>query len=188
MRIVDRRQKSIRDRVGASGRNRHRSRSRAGIDRSSARLALYAFAPNGAGNKEWRKRVDATPLDLLTADAIQKWKLEAFGGDPRRTPLAKHAGKWRAGRLRRIKRRKDSEVHIAVDTLGHLLALKVTPANAQERAQVADLLEDVQEVTGGRVKVAFVDQGYTGEKPAAQAAQHGVQLMVVKLEEAEAQL
>lgn len=82
------------------------------------------------------------------------------------------------------KRKKGSKVHIAVDTLGHLLALKVTAANEQERAQVADLVEEVQEVTGGSVKVAFVDQGYTGEKPAAEAAQHGVQLLVVKLEEA----
>jgi transposase len=82
------------------------------------------------------------------------------------------------------KRKKGSKVHIAVDTLGHLLALKVTAANEQERAQVADLIEDVQEVTGGGVKVAFVDQGYTGEEPAAQAAAHDVQLIVVKLEEA----
>lgn len=44
--------------------------------------------------------------------------------------------------------------------------------------------EEVQEVTAGSVKVAFVDQGYTGSEPAAQAAQHGVQLLVVKLEEA----
>jgi len=35
-------------------------------------------------------------------------------------------------------------VHAAVDTMGHLLALKVTPANEQERAQVADLVEKVQ--------------------------------------------
>lgn len=32
------------------------------------------------------------------------------------------------------KRKKGSKVHAAVDTLGHLLALKVTPANEQERA------------------------------------------------------
>ena len=30
-------------------------------------------------------------------------------------------------------------VHAAVDTLGHLLALHVTPANEQDRAQVAEL-------------------------------------------------
>lgn len=82
------------------------------------------------------------------------------------------------------KRKKGSKVHIAVDTLGHLLALKVTPANEQERAQVADLIEHVQEVTGGHVEVAYVDQGYTGETPAAEAAAHGVKLLVVKLEEA----
>jgi transposase len=49
---------------------------------------------------------------------------------------------------------------------------------------VADLIKDVQEVTGGSVEVAFVDQGYTGEEPAAEAAAHGVHLLVVKLEEA----
>lgn len=32
------------------------------------------------------------------------------------------------------KRRKGSKVHVAVDTLGHLLALLVTPANEQDRA------------------------------------------------------
>ena len=82
------------------------------------------------------------------------------------------------------KRKKGSKVHIAVDTLGHLLALKVTAANEQERAQVADLIEQVQEVTGGTVEVAYADQGYTGEKPAEAAAAHGVSLVVVKLEEA----
>jgi len=82
------------------------------------------------------------------------------------------------------KRKKGSKVHIAVDTLGHLLALKVTAANEQERAQVAILLEEVQAITGGKVEVAFVDQGYTGAEPAAQAAERGVRLVVVKLEEA----
>src|SRR6476619_3858283 len=57
------------------------------------------------------------------------------------------------------KRKKGSKVHIAVDTLGHLLALKVTAANEQERAQVATLIEEVQAITGGQVEVAFVDQG-----------------------------
>ena len=82
------------------------------------------------------------------------------------------------------KRRKGSKVHIAVDTLGHLLALKVTPANEQERAQVDQLIGDVQEVTDEKVEIAYADQGYTGEVPAAEAASHGVRLVVVKLEEA----
>jgi transposase len=82
------------------------------------------------------------------------------------------------------KRKKGSKVHIAVDTLGHLMALKVTPANEQERAQVGELIKEVQKVTEQNVEVAFVDQGYTGEKPSQEAAKQGVKLMVVKLEEA----
>jgi len=82
------------------------------------------------------------------------------------------------------KKRKGSKVHAAVDTLGHLLALKVTPANEQDRAQVADLSKALQEVTGQNIQVAFVDQGYTGEKPAHDAAQAGICLEVVKHHEA----
>jgi transposase len=82
------------------------------------------------------------------------------------------------------KKKKGSKVHIAVDTLGHLLALKVTAANEQERAQVADLAAKVQEVTGRTVEVAFVDQGYTGEQAAEQAAESGIRLEVVKHTEA----
>src|SRR5271168_3163781 len=45
------------------------------------------------------------------------------------------------------KKRKGSKVHAAVDTLGHLLAVHVTPANEQDRAQVAQLAHAVQSVT-----------------------------------------
>ncbi len=79
------------------------------------------------------------------------------------------------------KRRKGSKVHLAVDTLGYLLALVVTPANEQERVQVKRLAEQVQVVTGEMVEVAFVDQGYTGPTPAEDAAAQGIRLEVVKL-------
>ncbi|MBX6313125.1 MAG: IS5 family transposase [Isosphaeraceae bacterium] len=82
------------------------------------------------------------------------------------------------------KRRRGSKVHMAVDTLGHLLALHVTPADEQERAQVEVLAEAVQEATGESVELAYVDQGYTGEEAAATAAGHGIRLEVVKLPEA----
>jgi len=82
------------------------------------------------------------------------------------------------------KKRKGSTVHIAVDTLGHLLALAVTPANEQDRAQVGQLAQAVQAEVEQPVKVAFVDQGYTGEKPAAAAAGQGIELLVVKHHEA----
>lgn len=92
-------------------------------------------------------------------------------------------GEGRAG-YDGAKRKKGSKVHMAVDTLGHLLALVVTPANEQERAQVAQLAQMVQEVTGQNVELAYVDQGYTGEKPAEAAKEAGMRLEVVKLPEA----
>jgi transposase len=82
------------------------------------------------------------------------------------------------------KKKNGSKVHAAVDTLGNLLALRVTPADEQERAQVADLAAKVQEATGGTVEVAFVDQGYTGDGASAQAQGHGIRLEVVKHAEA----
>jgi transposase len=82
------------------------------------------------------------------------------------------------------KKRNGSKIHAAVDTLGELLVLHVTPANASDRAQVAALAAEVQAVTGQTVEVGFVDQGYTGEQAANNAAEHGIRLEVVKLEEA----
>lgn len=82
------------------------------------------------------------------------------------------------------KKRKGSKVHLAVDTLGYLLALHVTPANEQDREQVAEMTYAVQEVTGGTVDVAFVDQGYTGDSAHEQAQDFGMELVVVKHTEA----
>jgi transposase len=82
------------------------------------------------------------------------------------------------------KRKKGTKVHAAVDTLGHLLALHVRPANEQERELVGELAERVQEATGESVELAYVDQGYTGERPATEAESHGMRLEVVKHEEA----
>jgi transposase len=82
------------------------------------------------------------------------------------------------------KRKKGSKVHAAVDTLGHLLALRVTPADEQDRAQVEELAKSVQEATGESVELAYVDQGYTGEEPSEAAKEHGIRLEVVKRPEA----
>jgi transposase len=82
------------------------------------------------------------------------------------------------------KKRKGSKVHMAVDTLGHLLAIHVTPANEQDRSQVAELTKQVQDITGDTVEVAFVDQGYSGQQAQDDAAQQGIRLEVVKLPDA----
>lgn len=82
------------------------------------------------------------------------------------------------------KRKKGSKLHMAVDTLGHLLALHVTPADADDRAEVERLARTVQAVTDQSVDVAFVDQGYTGERAASAAREHGIELEVIKLPQA----
>ena len=79
---------------------------------------------------------------------------------------------------------KAVKTYAADDTLGHLLALLVTSADEQDRAQVAELAQAVQDVTGENIEIAFVDQGYTGETAALAAEEQGMRLEVVKLPEA----
>jgi transposase len=98
----------------------------------------------------------------------------------RSTPESGHRGGYDGGH----KGKKGSKVHAAVDTLGHLLALRVSPANEDDREEVRKLSEEIQQATGENVELAYVDQGYTGERAAGFAAEHGIRLEVVKHEEA----
>lgn len=54
------------------------------------------------------------------------------------------------------------------------------PTGRGNREEVAALAEQVQEVTGGTVELAYVDQGYTEPNAAEAAQQHGVKLKVIK--------
>ena len=45
---------------------------------------------------------------------------------------------------------------------------------------MASVAEQVQQVAGNTVKLAYVDQGYTGENAAMAAEQHSIQLCAVK--------
>jgi transposase len=73
---------------------------------------------------------------------------------------------------------------MAVDTLGYLLAVHITPANEQERAQVQELAQQVQRASGQTMKVAFADEGYTGDEPTEAARNEGIELRVIRLPEA----
>ena len=154
------------------------------------RLLPTNFPPWEAVYQQARRWLEAGCFEGLVHDlwALLRWS-EGRADDPTATILDSRAVQStpesgaRAG-YDGHKRRKGSKVHLAVDTLGHLLALRVTPANAQDRAQVAELAAAVQEATGQNVEVAFVDQNYTGDAPAAAAAGHGVRLEVIKLPEA----
>ena len=79
------------------------------------------------------------------------------------------------------KRRKGNKTHMAVDTLGNLLALVVTAASEQDRTEVGDLAEAVQKATGESVELAYVDQGYTGETAEEEAKAYGIRASVCPL-------
>jgi transposase len=97
----------------------------------------------------------------------------------RSTPQSGHRGGYDGH-----KGKKGSKVHAAVDTLGHLLALRVSPASEDDRQEVNELCEEIQRATGENVELAYVDQGYTGERASGLAAEHGIRLEVVKHKEA----
>jgi transposase len=80
------------------------------------------------------------------------------------------------------KKTNGSKIHTATDTMGNPLALVVSPAKEQDRAQVEELSEKTQIATENTVEKAFVDQGYTGKRAAEAAAKHGIDLEVVKVE------
>jgi transposase len=121
----------------------------------------------------------AEDLRLLLRLAVGRYAAPSAAILDSRTRQSTPESGARAG-YDRAKKRKGSKVHAAVDTLGHLLALKVTPANEQDRTQVKELARAVQATTGENVQLAYVDQGYTGEQPTADAAAHGMKLEVVK--------
>jgi len=154
------------------------------------RLIPNDLAPWQIVHQQTQRWIDAGCFESMVHD-LREMLRELAGRNPQptaavmdgRTVQSTPESGARAG-YDGYKRRKGSKVHIAVDTLGHLLALKVTPANEQERAQVADLARDVQEATGENVTIAYVDQGYTGQDAAQQAAQQGMELVVVKLDAA----
>ena len=154
------------------------------------RMLPNDLPPRYAVYRQMRRWIDAGCLEAMVEDL--RILLREFAGregqptavviDSRTlqsTPESRARGGYDGA-----KRRKGSKVHAAVDTLGHLLALHVTAADEQDRAQVETLAEAVQQITGESVDLAYVDQGYTGENAAQAAAQHGIQLEVVKHTEA----
>ena len=150
----------------------------------------HDFPPASAVYQQARRWVAAGVFETITHDLRMMLRLvDGREGQPTaaildgRTLQSTPESGGRAG-FDGAKKKKGSKVHVAVDTLGNLLALQVTAANEQERAQVAGLTAKIQEVTGGTVEIAFVDQGYTGETAADEAKANGIRLEVVKHTEA----
>jgi transposase len=65
-----------------------------------------------------------------------------------------------------------------------LLALSVTPADEQDRAQVGQLASQVQLITGDHVELAYVDRATPARATEEAAGEHGIRLEGVKHTEA----
>jgi len=154
------------------------------------RYLPHEFPPWEAVYQQTQRWIAAGVFDTMVHDlrVLLRW-LQGRADNPtavildsRTIPSTPESG-HRAG-YDGYKRKHGSKIHAAVDTLGDLVAMHVTPANASDRAQVGELADAVQDATGDHVEVAFVDQGYTGQPAADAAAEQGIDLVVVKLEEA----
>ena len=154
------------------------------------RLLPTNFPPWEAVYRQARRRIEAGCFAALVGDlrALLRWTAgradqpTAAILDSRTVRSTPESGA-RAG-YDGHKRTNGGKIHLAVDALGHLLVLHVTPADAQDRDQVERLAVAVQEATGRRVELAFVDRGHAGEPAAEAAAAHGIRLEVVRLPEA----
>jgi transposase len=151
---------------------------------------LYDLPPWEAVYQQTRRWLSAGVFEEIVYDLRLLLRFsEGRASDPkvaildsrtlRSTP---ESGSW--GGYDGHKHKKGSKVHAAVDTLGCLLALLVTLASEQERARMGELARSVQEATSESVELAYVDQGYTGERPAEEAQAHGMRSEVVKHKEA----
>jgi transposase len=153
------------------------------------RMMPHDLPPWPVVYQQMRRRMDAGCFEIMVEDL--RTLLREFAGrksqptamilDSR--PLQSTAESDARAGYDGAKRRKGSKVHAAVDTLSHLLALHVTAADEQDRAQVEKLAEAAQEITGKNLELAHVGQGFTGGNAAQAAEKHGVQLEVVKYTE-----
>ena len=142
--------------LGVIFRTRHRPR----VVRSSPRQWLTSSAPRAPSSTQCAIWAIRAPLGAIcpATSPHGRWSIS------RRV-----AGSWQTA----VKR-------FAVDTLGHVRALVVTPARDDERSHVEALAAQEQPVTDERVEIACVDSGHTGPEPAANAAEPGIELVVVK--------
>ena len=157
---------------------------------SQWRMMPHDFPPWHAVYQQTRRWMDAGVIEAMIHDFRETLRLsEDRDEQPSaaildgRTLRSTPESGGRAG-YDGAKKKNGTKIHMAVDTAGRLIALVATPADEQERRQVYELCEEIQETAGGSAKVAFVDQGYAGEQARNDAAEHGIELVVVKLPEA----
>ena len=154
------------------------------------RFLPHDFPPWAAVYQQSQRWIEAGSFEMIVDDLRELLRVAA--GKEKQPTAVIYDGQTLQGTIESgsragfdgHKKQKGSKIHVAVDTLGDLLALIVTPANEQERDQVGELSQQVQEITGHNVELAWVDQGYTGQEAAAGAQAEGINLVVIRLPDA----
>jgi transposase len=152
------------------------------------RMLPHDFPPWAAVYQQTRRWLEAGVFETLSDD-LRELLRQAHGRAPdptacvldSRTLQSTPESGARAG-FDPAKRRKGTKVDLAVDTLGHPLALDAHPAHEQDRTTAAPLVEKVQDATGGSIEIAYADQAYGGQETAQAVAEKGVELVIVKRE------
>src|SRR5215203_709326 len=163
-----------------------RGPQRAEVDREDrVCLALHAPRPASVGGGLPANAAVAQsgclrgddPRSARTFAAFEGPGFGAFGDNTGLSHAESHSRERPSGRLRRTQGQEGLQGACpAVDTLGHLLALRVSPANEDDRKQVEKLAEEIQQATRENVEIAYVDQGNTGQRASGSAAEHGIRL------------
>ena len=78
------------------------------------------------------------------------------------------------------KSRDGRKRHVLTDTLGLLLEVTVTPANAHDSMAAPELLERFMAAPGRLLKLVWADSTYQGQALAQAFARHGVKVEVVR--------
>ena len=121
----------------------------AGVDQQALRrVAAGVFVEAMSHDRRIRLRGCAGRKPRPSAAILDRRTLQS-------TP---EGGRRRAG-YDGAKRRTGSQLHPAVDPLGHRLAAHVPPAAAPDRVQVEARAAAIEAATGAGVEIGYVDQG-----------------------------
>jgi transposase len=162
------------------------------IVRSGApwRMLPTNFPPWEAVYQQTRRWINAGVFAEMTHDLreLLRWTEDrdpdpsavVFDSTPRQSTPESGA---RAG-YDGYKRKKGSKGHLAVDTLGNLLALHVTPPMPRTETRSRLWRERCRRRRDRRSRSPLSIGGDTGAAARDAAAQHGIDLVVVKLEQA----
>src|SRR5215213_5871399 len=171
-----------------------RGPKRAEVDREDrVCLALHAPRPASMGGHLPANAAVAQggsvrrddPRSAHTIAAFEGQGGGAFGGDTGLSHAEIHSRERPSRRLRRAQEQEGLQGACGGGHFGTPARPAREPGqNEDDRKQVEKLAEEIQQATQENIEIAYVDQGYTGERASELAAEEGIRLEVLKHEEA----